>query len=196
VRPALTVDVPRFAVIVAVWEETTVVVTIVKVVLVWPEAIVADAGTWTLELLDERVTCTPVVGAGSERVTVPATGFPPTTEVVLRVRLSSVGGVIAGCTMKLADWELPPPGGGFVTTTESVPALASWETLRVTVNWLAVTNVAACDTPFTITVEEATNPLPLMVTVRAGEPAFAELGDREEMVGVGFGATTLCTTKL
>jgi hypothetical protein len=81
------VDVPRCAAIVAVWAEVTAVVVIVNVVLLWPELMVTDAGTWARELSDERVTCTPPVGAALERVTVPITEFPPVTDVALRLTL-------------------------------------------------------------------------------------------------------------
>jgi hypothetical protein len=102
----------------------------------------------------------------------------------------------AGVTVKLNGCELPPPGDGLVTTTGNVPAVAKSELLSVMDSWLALLNVAACNNPLNVTDEEAMNPLPAMVTARACAPAFVELGDREEMVGVGFGTTTACTTKL
>ena len=45
--------------------------------------------------------------------------------------------VIVGCgfvTAKLNGCELPPPGGGFVTTTGNVPAVARSEVVRVMVS--------------------------------------------------------------
>ena len=62
-------------------------------------ALLAFAGTVTLagicaaELLSERLTVTPPVGAGPVRVTVPVEELPPTTVVGFRVRPESAGGV-------------------------------------------------------------------------------------------------------
>jgi hypothetical protein len=42
--------------------------------------------------------------------------------------------VDAGLTVKLTEFEAPPPGDGFVTTTANVPAVAWSLAVRGTVN--------------------------------------------------------------
>ena len=70
----------------------TAVVGTVNVALVAPAATVTVAGVWADELLSERVTITPPVGAGPVNVTVPVNELPPTTVVGLRVKVFSAGG--------------------------------------------------------------------------------------------------------
>jgi hypothetical protein len=42
-------------------------------------------------------------------------------------------GMLAGDTLKLTVFELPPPGGGLVTTTGKLPAVARSDALRIIV---------------------------------------------------------------
>ena len=68
-------------------------VAMLNVAVLEPAGMLTDAGTLTLELLDERVTCNPPAGAGLERVTVPVSEFPPVTDVVESVKLWRLGTV-------------------------------------------------------------------------------------------------------
>jgi hypothetical protein len=70
---------PIFAVIVAVVDVVTGDVVTVNVAVVDPANTVTLAGTTTLELLDERVTTDPPVGAGPSKLTVPVDVSPPIT---------------------------------------------------------------------------------------------------------------------
>jgi hypothetical protein len=74
-------------VIVTDWAVVTAVVVIVKVTLLPPAGMLAAGGTLTFELLDESVTCTPPVGAGLARVTVPVRELPPVTDVDDSIKL-------------------------------------------------------------------------------------------------------------
>jgi hypothetical protein len=121
VRTAVWVDAPSLAVIVALCEEVTVVVEIVKFAPLWPAAILTDDGTWALELLDERVTWTPPAGAAAESVTVPVTEPPPVTALDDNIRGWMVtedgGGVPATPVMENSaapQFSTNSPAGGFV----------------------------------------------------------------------------------
>lgn len=78
-RVAVTDVAPIFAVIVAVVDVVTGDVVTVNVAVVDPANTVTLAGTTTLELLDERVTTDPPVGAGPSKLTVPVDVSPPIT---------------------------------------------------------------------------------------------------------------------
>ncbi len=67
----------------AVVPETPLVV-MVNVVVVAPAATEILPGTWADELLLDRVTTVPPVGAGPVRVTVPVEELPPVTLAGLR----------------------------------------------------------------------------------------------------------------
>lgn len=90
--------------IVAVVVLDTVVVEIVKVALVAPAGTVTEAGTVALELLEERFTATPPVGAAPVRVTVPTEEAPPATVFGETVRLLSPTGLIVNVAV---FWVLP-----------------------------------------------------------------------------------------
>jgi len=81
-------------VIVAETADETATVVAVKLADVAPEATVTDVLTVAFELLEERLTTVPPVGAGPLRLTVPVDGFPPTTDVGFSETLTSVGGVM------------------------------------------------------------------------------------------------------
>lgn len=133
---AVTKEAPRLAVIVIVWVEATALVVIVKVALLWPAAIgsFGGAGTTAAGLSDSRVMFTPPGGAGPDRAAVAMTEFPPTTVLALKVKLVSVGTTAAGCTVKAAALDDPPPGAGLDTTTARLPAAAKSEAASVMVS--------------------------------------------------------------
>ena len=51
-------------------------------------------------------------------------------------------------TVNVCVFEVPPPGNGFTTVSESVPALAISDARIATVSWLAETNVVVRNAPF------------------------------------------------
>ena len=81
----------------------TVVVVIEKFALVAPASTVTDAGTTAAALLLESETTTPPVGAAEVRVTVPLSGLPPITGLVVTVTLlmAGGGGLIVSATVLL-----------------------------------------------------------------------------------------------
>ena len=127
---------------------------------------------------------------------VPVTDPPPTTEAGLSVRFCKVAAGETGCTVKIAGGELPPPGGGLVTTTWKVPAVLTSALLSEIVVWFAAANVAAWTTPLNVTDEVVRNPVPLIATVRGPDPALVDDGERLLMLGTGFDGVEGCTTKV
>jgi hypothetical protein len=62
-------------------------------------------------------------------------------------RLVIAGTGLLAVTENSTEFEAPPPGAGFVTTTAHVPAVAWSLALSWIVNCPEFTNVAACPTP-------------------------------------------------
>jgi hypothetical protein len=58
--------------------------------------------------------------------------------------------------------------------------------VNVIVSCVELTNVAACPTPLYVTVELATNPVPVSVNVCALAPATTDGGDRLTTFGAGL----------
>ena len=107
-------------------------------------------------------------------------------------------------TLKFKGWEVPPPGGGFVTTTGYVPTAARSDAASGIVSWFAFLKVAVCEYPLNDTVEGVgapRNPTPLIVRVCAAEPTVNEEGNKDVIDGAAFGlmqfpATTCSVTAL
>ncbi|MGA2075851.1 MAG: hypothetical protein ABSH52_20360 [Terriglobia bacterium] len=78
--------------------------------------------------------------AATATVHAPVAG-PPAAGVAIMTRDPIA--VAAVLTRKLAEFEGPPPGGGFVTATAKDPAVAWSLALSEMVNWAELTNVAA-----------------------------------------------------
>jgi hypothetical protein len=73
-------------------------------------------------------------------------------------------------------FEIPPPGLGFRTVTEAVPAVAMSEAKIVAVSCAARTKVVVLTPPFQFTTEPETNPVPFTVRVNPGPPGDAAVG--------------------
>ena len=99
-------DVPTVAEIAAVVFESTLIVLTVKVTEVLPAWTVTVAGTVASSDPDPRVTTIPPTGAVPVRETVPVELFPPTTEVGLRLRLATPGGVTVRLALALAPFKV------------------------------------------------------------------------------------------
>jgi hypothetical protein len=80
-------------------------------------------------------------------------------------------------TEKLAAIEVPPPGAGFVTVTESVAAVAASEAGRDAVSAVELTNVVGTDLALKLTTELALKFEPLTERVNAGLPAATLVGE-------------------
>jgi len=84
--------------------------------------------------------------------------------------------------------DVPPPGAGLVTETSPDPDDATALAGTAAVNSVAETYVVASGEPLQRTVEPATNPVPPMVSVKAGAPGTTRDGLMLLIVGAG-----LCT---
>jgi hypothetical protein len=95
-----------------------------------------------------------------------------------------VSGAGAACVIvKFRALDAAPPG--FITVTEAVPALVRSVAGIAAVSWVAPTKVVLRFVPFQSTTEPFTKLLPVTVSVKAGPPAAALLGERELNVGAG-----------
>ena len=83
--------------------------------------------------------------------------------------------------VKVRALDTAPPG--FCTVTEALPAAAISAAVIAAVNCVALTNVVVRFAPFQRTTEPLTKLLPFTVSVGAGPPAAALLGEREVNVG-------------
>src|SRR5450631_278044 len=75
-------------------------------------------------------------------------------------------------------FEVPPPGDGFTTEMEAVPALAMSEAGIVAVSCVLATKVVVRGLPFQFTVDALTNPPPFTVRVNAEAAGAALTGTR------------------
>src|SRR5215471_19289083 len=115
--------------------------------------------------------------------TVKVNAAPPAV-ALLGERLLMVGTGLL--TVKVAAADVPPPGVGFVTFTESVPAVAMSLAGMLAVTCVALTKVVVRLLPLTWTVAPLAKLVPLTVNVNAAPPAVALLGERLLMVGTGL----------
>ena len=80
---------PRVAVMTAVWLDDTALAVAVKLAVVAPAGTVTEAGTARAELLSERLTVVPPLGAACDKVTVQLIFPGGVNEVGVHVRLVS-----------------------------------------------------------------------------------------------------------
>jgi hypothetical protein len=99
-------------------------------------------------------------------------------------RLATVGTGLL--TAKLTEFEAPPPGEGFVTTTANAPAVVWSPAVSEIVNCVELMKVALWAALLYVTVELERKFVPLMVSVSAAAPAVAEDGERLVMLGTGL----------
>ncbi len=85
-------------------------------------------------------------------------------------------GVYLGNITKSTLLETPPPGAGFTTDIEDLPAEAIWLAPIEIVSEDGLTNSVSCLDPFHYTTEELVNPAPLIVSDIPVVPATAEFG--------------------
>jgi hypothetical protein len=88
--------------------------------------------------------------------------------------------------VNVTAFDVPPPGAGFTTVTDAVPALAIRAAGTVAVSCVALTNVVVSAVPFQFTVEPETNLVPFTVNVNCAPPAVAEVGLIDVIVGTGL----------
>jgi hypothetical protein len=91
-------------------------------------------------------------------------------------------------TSMVLAFEYPPPGPGLNTVMVGVFALAISEAGIAAVSFEPVTKVVVREEPFQLTVDPATNPVPVTVKVNAGPPGAMAAGTIGSNDGTGFWA--------
>ena len=92
----------------------------------------------------------------------------------------------AAAIVNVCAFDIPPPGVGFTTVTEAVPAVDIRDAGTVAVSCVEETNVVASAVAFHCTVEVPTKFVPFTVKVNCGPPAAAQVGLIEVVVGTGL----------
>jgi hypothetical protein len=111
-----------------------------------------------------------------------------------RTLLTKEGFATGFVTSKKATNEVPPPGGGLETVTETVVAVAISDAGTTAVNWELLTNVVASTLPFQCTTDPGTKLVPLTVSVNCAPPGAALAGTSGQLTkGTGLG---LCAASL
>lgn len=118
---------------------------------------------------------------------------PPPTAVVGDIDVSTGTGLLI---VKVSAFEVPPPSSGLNTVTGTVPTCKTSLAGTDAVNCVALTNVVVSATPFHITVEPLTKPLPFTVNVNVASPAVPNVGDSEVATGTGLLAAMTSITAL
>ena len=95
-------------------------------------------------------------------------------------------GLLPAVTLKLTEFDAPPPGVGFVTTTSGVPALATSAARIDAVTCVELTNAVVLLAPPKLTVAPFTKFVPFTVSVNPATPAVTPVGDKLVIVGTGF----------
>ena len=110
---------------------------------------------------------------------------PAVAEAGLRPVVDSTALLI----VKVWALEVPPPGAGFTTVTETVPAAAMSAAVIAAVTWLEETYVVVRLDPFHCTTEPLSKPLPFTVSVNPAPSAVVEVGLRPVVAGTGLFVT-------
>jgi hypothetical protein len=116
-------------------------------------------------------------------VTVKVNCAPPAVAQVGLIELVVGTGLLI---VNVCGFDVPPPGAGFTTVTDAVPAFATRAAVTVAVSCVEETNVVVKAVPFQRTDEVATKLVPFTVRVNCGDPARHELGLIELVVGTGL----------
>jgi hypothetical protein len=91
-----------------------------------------------------------------------------------------------GLIVNVCAFDVPPPGAGFTTVTDAAPAAATFAAGTIAVSLIEDTNVVTRGEPFQLTVEVETKLVPFTVKVNWADPAVAEAGLIEVVVGTGL----------
>ena len=80
--------------------------------------------------------------------------------------------------VNVCAFDIPPPGVGFTTVMDAVPAVAISPAVIVAVSVVEETKVVARAEPLKSTVDEALKLVPLTVSMNCTPPAVVEAGKR------------------
>jgi len=95
-----------------------------------------------------------------------------------------ITGVLA--IVNVCAFDVPPPGLGFTTVTDTVPAVATREAGTVTVSCVEEEDVGVRLVPPKLTTEPETKLVPVTVNVKSMLPAVTQFGLIEVVVGSPF----------
>jgi xanthosine utilization system XapX-like protein len=115
--------------------------------------------------------------------TVKVNAAPPT---VAPLGLSDVIVGTGLFTVNVDPADVPPPGAGFVTVTEGMPATAMSAAVIAAVICVELTKVVVLAAPLKFTAEVGKKFVPFTVNVKAAPPAVALDGDSDVIVAVGL----------
>jgi len=116
-------------------------------------------------------------------VSVNVNAAPPAVALVGEIAVSVGPPAAIG---KVSAAEVPPPGVGVTTVTDTLAAVAMSVALMAAVSCVALTTVVVRALPFQFTVEPFTKLLPVTVSVNAAPPATAPAGLKLVSVGAGL----------
>ena len=82
--------------------------------------------------------------------------------------------------------DVPPPGVGFTTVMEAVPAATISAAAIVAVKVVLEIKMVVLPEPLKLTVDDESNPVPFTVKVNCAPPAVVEVGEIEMVVGTAW----------
>lgn len=88
--------------------------------------------------------------------------------------------------VSVAAADIPPPGAGFVTLIEALPAVAISAAVIVAVTCVPLVNVVVLGDPLRLTTEVEIRFVPFTVSENVGPPAVVAAGTNELIVGAGL----------
>jgi len=100
--------------------------------------------------------------------------------------VTAIAAKVTPVTVRVATFDVPPPGAGFVTVTLKVPAVPISEARIAAVTCVPLTTVVVREFPLKFTTAPLTKPVPFTVSVNAAPPAAAVLGESVVIVGAGL----------
>jgi len=92
------------------------------------------------------------------------------------VGLNDACGDVFAVMLKLTTGDVPPPGVGLVTVTETLPLFTMSVARMAAVSWVLLIKVVVLAAPLKLTAELLMKFVPLTVSVNAGDPATAVAG--------------------
>jgi hypothetical protein len=96
-------------------------------------------------------------------------------------------------TLKLTEFEVPPPGPGLVTVMADTPCVERTDGGAVAESWELEPYVVCNGVPPKETIEELIKPFPEIKRVIGPEPTGAEFGEMDVIAGTGFDPVPVTT---
>jgi hypothetical protein len=106
--------------------------------------------------------------------------------LVVANQTAQAGSLCYGLIVNVCAFDAPPPGVAFTTVTEAVPGVAMSAAEMEALSFVLLENVVLRADPFQSITEPMTNFEPFTVSVKAGPPAVALLGEIEPIAGTGL----------